>query len=410
LKWHTASFGTAEEITEKEALEATITEFWQKFSAQSAAVDRAFRQQEKQNLVETISAMLQTVHPKMMWEISRDPLPSADNLVFTVTAGDNFGLRPLSKAIVDAAPAINGWRVSEFKVPLGGYTVTSQTGISRDYIEATGKLSETPYGCFNLTVRSKHFKKANDPADWEDVYLICPARFGEEMFEIWLDWILTEPEPVATRSTYNSIFGRRSRKAGETKTIQNQSFQPLEELVSSMNLAVAEKVDKLPAEPCWARQFASTNVIISEKPQETARFSYTTPYPEVIMAYENRYSFHSANFTRYEEKFAYLKMVGSFSEVEDLKTRYELEEELDRQLRDRQAGCVIGGGVGTGVSFIDLMISDLPAAIHILRAECNRVGVPETSWLLFLDTYWADEWVGMAENSPTPPPRVKKCW
>lgn len=128
------------------------------------------------------------------------------------------------------------------------------------------------------------------------------------------------------------------------------------------------------------------------------------------MAYENRYTFHSSNFTRYEEKFAYLKMIGSFIDPDTLKDRYDLEDSLDSQLRARRAGCVTGGGIGNGVSFIDLIISDLPTAVEILRAECKRIALPDESWLVFNDTYWADEWVGMSETSPAPPPRESKCW
>ena len=410
LKWHTAAFGTTEEIAAKEQMEARIIKFWQDFAAQSEAIASAFHQNDVQKLVDLINAILKPIHEEMMWEVSCDSLPSSDRLVLTETAEDNFGLRPLNKAIIDAAPEVNGWRFTEFKVPLPGFMITSHTGVSRDFGEATGTITETPYGCFDLTIRSKNFRKENDLEDWHDIFLLCPSRFGEELFEVWVDGLFTAPDPVAPRSAFGNLFGRRRRKPDEAQGATDQVFQPLAELASTLALAVAEKVDNLPAEPCWQRQFASTTVMQASKPDVVGRLSFTAPYPEVISSYANRFTFHSANFTRYEEKFAYLKMVGSFTDTDTLEKRYALEEEIDRQLRAGRAGCVTGGGIGNGVSFIDLMISDLPAAVEILRSECSRIGLPETSWLVFLDTFWADEWVGMSENSPAPPARESKCW
>lgn len=415
MKWHTASFGTTDDLLTKKAMEERIAKFWQEFAKQSKTIAEAFRVNKGQELESRLNYILKPVHQELLWEVSLDPQPSSKLLVLAITSGDDLRLRPISNAIIEAAPDIEGWQFTKYKPPLKEGLDYRLSLVERNYTNATCKITENSYGCFDVTVRSQNFKEANNTQDWNDAFLLCPHVFGEELFEVWIDWVFTEPEPIKKRSTpILSLPWRQKRKQEATENQENQDFYPLSSAPAILAKAVTDKIEKLPVERCWERIYESVAVLSSEKSDRKDRLSFTTPHPEVIEAYERRYCFNSATFSRYNEVFAYLKLAGSFVDKETLVKRHELEDELDEQLRAQQAGCLLGGGIGfeddNGVSFIDFLISDLPKAVEIMRRECKRIALPPTSWLLFLDSYWADEWVGMDEHSPPPPPREKKKW
>jgi len=45
-----------------------------------------------------------------------------------------------------------------------------------------------------------------------------------------------------------------------------------------------------------------------------------------------------------------------------------------------------------------------------LREQAAKAKLPETSWLLFYDTYWVDEWIGMFKRTPPPEPHEGPLW
>jgi hypothetical protein len=81
----------------------------------------------------------------------------------------------------------------------------------------------------------------------------------------------------------------------------------------------------------------------------------------------------------------------------------EIEDALDAALRPRGLGCVVGGGTGLRYSYIDLALTDLGSAVAVVREVLRAGRLTRRSWLLFYDSEWAHEWLGVWEDSPPPP-------
>lgn len=114
--------------------------------------------------------------------------------------------------------------------------------------------------------------------------------------------------------------------------------------------------------------------------------------------------FDSRRFSRVGETFCYLKLDGKDGiDEERFADKAEIEDALDAALIPRRLGSFIGGGTGKRYSYIDLALTDLPKAIEVIKSVLREGSVPRRSWLLFFDTVWQDEWVGIWDETPPPP-------
>jgi hypothetical protein len=100
--------------------------------------------------------------------------------------------------------------------------------------------------------------------------------------------------------------------------------------------------------------------------------------------------------------FAYLKLESRGAAEERLAFRTALEDAIAKEL-PRGAGRVIGNGLGVRYVYVDLALADLGAAVPCVTAAARSSSVAERSWLLFCDSDWADEWIGVWETTPPPP-------
>ena len=68
----------------------------------------------------------------------------------------------------------------------------------------------------------------------------------------------------------------------------------------------------------------------------------------------------------------------------------------------RLAG-VVGGGIGEAYLYFDLAITDMPAAIPLIRRTLLEHDPPPACWLRFFDEELAAEWVGIHPEAVEPP-------
>jgi len=424
VRWHTAQFGSSDEINEQTRVSEQIERFWKQFAADSETLKSYFFGDKTDETVAWCEAYLKPIHEDLMWEVSRDILEVGDKrLVFTVTPESEYALRPLTKAIIERAPDIANWRFTQFKEPLiGDFNDFEHSMLKHSWEEVEGQINESPLKCFDITLRDKHFKKENKDSDIADALTVLTTVLGEEPVDLWINFVMTQPlskrkekaktkaasaETVKTKADSDDIDESEYLK---DSNLEQQPFYPLNSLRNVLASRVVELVDELPIERCWERTLDGFYSLKGSSWEEGLRPVITTPYPATIFAKERRMLFHSSAFTRHDEVFAYLKMSQDQELAHDVETRFELEDKLDRELRKAKAGCVLGGGVGNEASYIDMIISDLPEAAEILREQAAKAKLPETSWLLFYDTYWVDEWVGMFKRTPPPEPHEGPLW
>ncbi len=412
MRWHTAQFGSSQEIKEQARVSEQIERFWKQFVADSETLRNNFFEDKTEETVAWCEAYLKPIHEDLMWEVSRDILEVGDKrLVFTVTPESEYGLRPLTKSVIERAPEIAKWRFTQFKEPLiGDFNDFEHSMLKHSWAEVQGQINESPLKCFDITLRDKQFKKENKDADIADALTVLTTVLGEEPVDVWINFVMTQPLTVKkTKAKSKAASVELSKVDTETpadldeseylaeEKLEPQPFYPLNSLRNILASRVVELVDELPIERCWERELDGFYSLKGSSWEEGLRPVITTPYPATIFAKERRMLFH-------------LKMTQEQELAHDVEARFELEDKLDRELRKAKAGCVLGGGVGSEAAYIDLIISDLTEAAHILREQAKKAEMPETSWLLFYDTYWVDEWIGMFKRTPPPGPHEGPMW
>jgi hypothetical protein len=114
--------------------------------------------------------------------------------------------------------------------------------------------------------------------------------------------------------------------------------------------------------------------------------------------------FTSSCHSRFGEQFCYLKLDGKDVPRERfVEFRSQFEDQLDPALTQAGVGCCIGGGSGLRYSYIDLALTDVNAAIPIIRQVLASKRAPLRSWLMFFDDELSHEWVGIYATTPEPP-------
>ncbi|HWA75820.1 MAG TPA: hypothetical protein VG937_25965 [Polyangiaceae bacterium] len=133
----------------------------------------------------------------------------------------------------------------------------------------------------------------------------------------------------------------------------------------------------------------------------------TTCVPELLKCHLEQSPFSSLRFSRHGEAFFCLKYEAEGSSDARLALRVRVEDALERGLRERRLGRVVGAGLGLRYAYVHLAFASplelgLAAAADIGR----RLSLPRRSWLLPFDSDWADEWHEVWPGAPAPPRRA----
>ena len=185
------------------------------------------------------------------------------------------------------------------------------------------------------------------------------------------------------------------------------------ELPTAVERAVHGIHDALPAAPLYAEPLHAgpqrDDWVMLEVERGDAEASAqedllltSTFLPEMLKCFLQGSPFSSVRFSRHGERFAYLKYHAPGGLTEKVSARQKLEDALDAGLRAAALGAVVGNGVGHGHCYVDLALGDIDRALAELTEIARRAGVPRESWILFCDSEWQREWVGVWQHTPPP--------
>lgn len=371
-----------------------MTEWWRAFEANTTRIDALFKGREEWDLAEWMHEHLGAVHPDLMWEYGPAVKQPGHRLV--ITPESRKDLRPLVRQLLALAPDLPGWEFYEYRLAESYEdaisTVKGHTGI--DLGDVTVQARQGDFGRIDLQFVSPRFdpkhKQAIDRDEaFQAVFVAIESLLGEEVLDRWLGIVDLAAEP------------------------EEQAATPieLEELQETVETLVREVKASLPDRPWHERDLEQGWTAFELQPTEAGDYSGqldlfvgVTAYPDMIRNVLAGALFDSARWSRFGERFCYLKIDGieglDNSAFED---RGEVEDALNESLRRDGLGCVIGGGTGRRYSYIELALNDPDVAWPTIRDLLREGQLPLRTWLLFHDDELAAEWRGLYDETPEPP-------
>jgi hypothetical protein len=387
MRW---KFYTPGERPEEDAQRAVvigrIDAWWKAFAAKAQDLDRLFNGQSEWDLVAWMEQHLQNIEARLMWEFG--PGNSGGNRL-VITPEAEHQLRPLVEEILKRAPALLGWSFFAHRQPESvehmNSAIESRTGVEPAF---TG-LAITP-GEFNRVDLLFQFPQpvldSKLGVARSQAFLAALSLLGEELLTDWVGELdvaaeVTQPLPpgAARRAFIMLAAGQRSGIAA----------QPFLDRLESLS---------------W------TEIDLKPKKQEDYFHRYdlgaaVTCAPDLWRNAHSNQLFWSGRFSRSGETFCYLKIDrGRPLRRSAVGERIKSEDALNYALRPGRLGCVIGGGSGRRYDYIDLALTDVPAAADVIRGVLLRSGLAtRRAWIQFFDNILGAEWIGLWPDSPAPP-------
>ena len=394
MRWYLAEYGTAEEQKNKREKLRLIEAFWAQFERDHKTLREAYYQRASDFMLRWLEKNLQAIDENLLWEIGKDIISEEDRLILAITPEENHHLRPMTNSIIELAPQIPAWRFTQHKTPVALNVKNSNHSMAKqnwDDLEAAIIAKET--NAFDLVFRSQFIKSRDKHSDLQEVFLAADTFLGQEYIDIWIDIISTVPKDEGLLA---KVFALAKKEE------ERHEFFHLDEVRTRLSGMIADLIENLPDYPVLDIE-SEDYCVMKLSAEHHGRISSSTKAPNVIMAKLSRNLFHSSNFSKHGEVFAYIKTSLSPFDSESVEWVYAVEEAIDANLRKERVGASLGTGFGPGMGFIDLALLDVHASLKIVRQELNRAEASKNTWMLFYDTYMRDEWWGLSEDTPPPP-------
>ncbi len=371
-----------------------MTDWWREFEANASRIDALFKRRDEWNLPDWMHEHLGAVHPALMWEYGPAVKQPGHRLVITPEVRKD--LRLLVRQLLALAPELHGWEFYEYRLvePFDEamQTVEGRTGI--DLRDVSVEARRGDFGCIDLRFISPRF----DPEDAEShersdalqaVFIAAESLLGEETLDRWIGTVDLAAEPAS----------------------RGPDLVPLRQLRETVDALITDIQDSLPHRPWHEADLGQGWTCLQLEPEEADEYAGqadlfvgVTVYPNMIRNVLSSTPFDSVRWSRFGERFCYLKIDGleglAGSSFED---RGGIEDAVNDLLRTEKLGSAIGGGTGRRYSYIELAVMDVDAAWPMMRDVLRAGCLPIRTWLLFHDDDYAAEWRGLYEATPEPP-------
>ncbi len=391
MRWLFFNPADKEESAARAEIEKKIDQWWTAFAKRADDLDALFHRRQEWDLPKWMSQTLQSIDSRLCWEYGQAVKGPGHRLV--ITPESERQLRPMVQTLLEKAPRLTGWEFYPYRLPesieAAAASVKGRTGGDLSGFMARVQVGKN--NRINLCFHSPRCGRSEDPQTLKEGFVASETLLGEEVLDTWIGAIDAEPMPSST-----------------------SGLLPLERLAPTVAALIDSIRSQLHDKPLWdidvradGHNWSSFKIDPPERdeyPARTDMFVGVTPYALMSMATHSGVPFSSERFSRFNERFCYLKIDG----INGLDTRHfqdrgDIEDALDAQLVPARLGRTVGGGTGRRYSYIDLALVDVSRSIAVLREVLRKGNIPKRTWLLFHDDELSAEWVGMWEDTPAPP-------
>jgi hypothetical protein len=401
MRWRFIDPTNLPETAEREAVISRIDSWWRQFQARTDELRALFSAKAKWELPEWMERHLQTIDSRLMWEFGPAVRGKGHRLVITPEAAHH--LRPLVRAILERAPAIDGWEFYEHRLAedLESTQMTVEARTGCDVSDFKVRASRGEQQRIDLCYTSPAIADPDDQTALNAAFVATETLLGEQLLNDWIGAI--EITPTTQGKGLKSLFRRRAPDLPH--------FLELDRLHETVNALIGSIRDQLPPHPHYKWVEGAEWTMWQLKPEQADDyceqqdlFVAKSVNPLLWTAAHGGGIFSSERFSRCGETFCYVKLDGSQGlDEEGFADKSEIEDALDALLKPQDLGCHIGGGTGLRYSYIDLALTDADKGIQATRQRLQAGKVPRRSWIQFHDTDLAAEWVGVYDDSPPPP-------
>jgi hypothetical protein len=387
------------ESAEREAVTARIDAWWRAFEGQVDRLRSLFKQETRWDLPRWMDDHFHPIHPRVMWEYGPAVRGKGHRLVLTPESARE--LRPLVARILERAPSLPGWEFYDARLPegLASAKASVEARAPYDIDDFLVRVSVGDKRLIDLCYYSPRIEDADDEDAFNAAFVATETLLGERCLDRWVGAIGVSPFP-----------GKKGRKSHAGRDVPRHAI-PLDRLKETVDAAVESIRDQLPPDPHyrWVEGAEWTLWKLEPEPADdfpgqADLFVGKSANPAMWVAAHSGGAFSSERFTRCGETFCYLKVDGAEGLADSaFADKCEIEDALDEALIPRALGRQIGGGMGLRYAYVDLALTDVPAAIAAIRDRLQAGNLPRRSWILFFDSDLADEWVGIYDDTPEPP-------
>lgn len=392
MRWLHYNRQNPAETAERERVIRRIDAWWHEFARSTDRLEQLFQQVDRWDLPGWMERHLQAIHPELMWEFGPGVATGRHRLV--ITPETHAELRPLVEDIVARAPRISGWEFYTYRLAEkqehAASTVIARTGVKLDGVTVAAAIGEA--NRIDLVYRWEQFPHDRESA-FDAAFVATESLLGERSLDRWVGMI-------------NAVDDLTPKETG-------QRFLPLSRLQPTFSSLVDSAKAQLPAEPFAARIEDAQWAVLKLKPQEARDYAdrddlltSMTCDADLVAATFSEAPFYSERFSRCDETFCYLKVDGADAAEMDFQDREDMEEAVRIALESQELGCLIGAGTGLRYTYAELALTDVKRGIAAVSRAMREGNVSRRSWIHFHDADLAAEWVGIYEDSPTPPQRT----
>ncbi|HEY3445531.1 MAG TPA: hypothetical protein VGK67_04160 [Myxococcales bacterium] len=376
------------EQEERSRLLQRMDAWWKACATSASSFDDHFQGRGKFDLEGFMAQHLGAVDERLMWEFGPPVRGGKHRLV--ITPENERQLRPLLEALLSRAPSIPGWelyprRLAE-PLELAELTVKGRTGGTLQGWRVC--IATNDAGGVDLTYWNPSCAGPEDEAANSIAFVATESLLGEETLDKFVDLIEVAASPVDGAEDVELGLAQGRVQAALEKQRARLDDRPL--------LETAE-----------GRKWSLVKLTPADLPDYEHQFDLLVAKTALLPMWQRAHSnlpFFSERFSRHGETFCFIKIDGSQRlDAAGFADKAEIEAALEKALERERLGTVIGGGTGRRYSYVDLALLDVRRSIPILQKTLRAGKVPRRSWLQFFDSELAEEWVGIWDDSPTPP-------